>query len=218
MSVDPLDVITRAGAPAFATDEKGRIAIWNKGAQEMLGYPASQVLGKLCHEIICGRDVFGNRFCDRHCALTFMVERHETVRHFELDVRAESGEVIPASFSIVVLPGPRARQYTLIHFLERVDRQRDVGELIRRILTQQHAPPVSGPPDGELSSPPAPALTSREIQILRLLADGASTQDIADSLFISVTTTRNHVQHILQKLGVHSKLEAVSLALRTNLL
>ena len=218
MSVDPLDVITRTGAPAFATDEKGRIAIWNKGAQEMLGYPASQVLGKSCHEIICGRDVFGNRFCDRQCALTFMAERHETVRHFELDVRAESGEVIPASFSIVVLPGPRARQHTLIHFLERVDRRRDVSELIRRVLDQQHAPPVVRPTGGEPSSPPPPALTSRELQILALLAEGASTQGMADSLFISTATTRNHVQNILRKLGAHSKLEAVSRALRTHLL
>ncbi|HEY3216328.1 MAG TPA: LuxR C-terminal-related transcriptional regulator [Candidatus Eisenbacteria bacterium] len=216
--MDPLDVIGRAGAAAFATDEKGRIAIWNKGAQEMLGYPASQVLGKSCHEILCGRDVFGNRFCDRQCALTFMVERHESVRHFELDVRNESGETVPASFSIVVMPGPRARQYTLIHFLERVDRRRDVDQLIRRILTQQHAPPVSAPAANEPSLPPSPVLTPREVQVLALLAEGTSTQGIADSLFISVTTTRNHVQNILRKLDVHSKLEAVSLALRTHLL
>jgi DNA-binding NarL/FixJ family response regulator len=77
---------------------------------------------------------------------------------------------------------------------------------------------VGRPAFGEAPSSPAPGLTSREIQILRLLADGTSTQGIADSLFISVTTTRNHVQNILRKLDVHSKLEAVSLALRTHLL
>ena len=132
LTVDPLDVITRAGTPAFATDEKGLIVIWNKGAQDLLGYPASQVLGKSCHEIICGRDVFGNRFCDRHCPLTFMVERNETARHFELDVRSETGEIIAASFSIVVLPGPRGRQHTMIHFLHPVDRRGEVGALIDR--------------------------------------------------------------------------------------
>jgi PAS domain S-box-containing protein len=214
--VDPLDVITRAGTPAFATDEKGRIVIWNKGAQEVLGYAASRVLGKSCHELLCGRDVFGNRFCDRQCALTFMAERREPVRHFELDVRTETGQTVAVSFSIVVLPGPRASQHTLIHFLEKVDRQRDASELIRRVLTQQRAPAVPSTETAE--SPPIPALTSRELQILALLAEGTSTQGIADSLFISVTTTRNHVQNILRKLDVHSKLEAVSLALRTHLL
>jgi PAS domain S-box-containing protein len=216
--VDPLDVIARTGAAAFATDEKGRITIWNKEAEGLLGYPASQVLGKSCHEILCGMDVFGNRFCHRGCALTCMVEHRETVRHFELDVRAESSEMIPANISIVVVPGPRARQYTLIHFLEEVDRQREASALIRRILTEQHAPPASRPADGHAPSAPSPTLTSRELQILHLLAEGASTQGIADSLFISVTTTRNHVQNILRKLDVHSKLEAVSLALRTHLL
>lgn len=217
--VDPLDLIARTGAAAFATDESGCITIWNREAEQLLGYPASRVLGKPCHEILRGLDVFGNRFCDRRCSVTCMVERHETVHHFELDVRAESGEMIPGSFSIVVLPGPRARQYTVVHFLERVDRHREVSALIRRILTEQHAPSVSSPAAAE-SQPapsPAPALTARELQVLRMLADGASTQAIADSLFISVTTTRNHVQNILRKLDVHSKLEAVSLALRTHL-
>jgi PAS domain S-box-containing protein len=216
--VDALDVIARAGAAAFATDEKGRIAVWNKGAQEILGYPASQVLGKSCHEIICGRDVFGNRFCTRQCALAIMAEQHETVRHFELDVRNESGEVVTANVSIVVLPGPRAHQYTLVHLLERFDRHREVSALVHRILTERHPLPGSRPAGAERPSPESPSLTSREIQILRLLAEGTSTKSIAESLFISVTTTRNHVQNILRKLDVHSKLEAVSLALRTHLL
>jgi PAS domain S-box-containing protein len=214
---DPLDVIARAGAAAFATDEKGRIAIWNKGAEEMLGYSASQVLGKSCHEIICGRDVFGNRFCDRQCALTFMAERHEAMRHFELDIRAESGDVLPAHVSIVTFPGARPRQYTLVHFIERVDRHREANALVRRILTEPHPVPET-PAPGKAPLPQYQSLTSREIQILRLLAEGTSTKGIADSLFISVTTTRNHVQNILRKLDVHSKLEAVSLALRTHLL
>lgn len=214
---DPLDVIARAGAAAFATDEKGRIAIWNKGAEEMLGHSASQVLGKSCHEIICGHDVFGNRFCDRQCSLGFMVERHETVRHFELDIRGESGEMIPTHVSIVVFPGSRPRQYTMVHFIERVDRHREANALVRRILTEQH-PTLRVLTVDESPTRQYQPLTSREIQILRLLAEGASTKGIADSLFISVTTTRNHVQNILRKLEVHSKLEAVSLALRTHLL
>jgi PAS domain S-box-containing protein len=216
--VDPLDLIARTGAAAFATDEKGRITIWNRQAEDLLGYPAAQVLGKSCHDVLHGLDVFGNRFCKRDCALTCMVEHQETVRHFELDVRAESGQTIPASFSIVVVPGPRPRQYALIHFLERVNRHHEVSVLIRRILTEQHAAPAFHPAAGDASPPPPPMLTSRELQILRLLAEGASTKGIADSLFISVTTTRNHVQNILRKLDVHSKLEAVSLALRTHLL
>lgn len=215
--MDPLEVIARTGAAAFATDERGRITIWNHEAEVLLGHPAAAVLGRKCHEVIRGLDVFGNSFCNPSCAVSCMVEQHQTVRHFELDLPTESNATLTASFSIVVIPGPRPRQYTLIHFFEPVDRQHEASALVRRILTEQHAPPVTAPAAGEPASP-APALTAREMQILRLLAEGASTQHIADSLFISITTTRNHVQNILRKLDVHSKLEAVSLALRTHLL
>lgn len=58
------------------------------------------------------------------------------------------------------------------------------------------------------------ALSQRELEVLRLLADGASTDDIAGRLFLSRNTVRNHVQNILGKLGVNSKLQAVVTALR----
>ena len=214
--MDPLDVIARTGAAAFATDESGRIAIWNKGAEEMLGHSASQVLGKPCHEVLCGHDVFGNRFCYHGCALTCMVGHNEAAHHFELDVLTESGQSVPVSFSIVVVPGARPPQYTLIHFLDRIDRQRDAAELIRRILAENHALRTPDPTGGRPAV--SPSLTAREIQVLHMLAEGTSTQGIADSLLISVPTTRNHIQSILRKLDAHSKLEAVSLAMRANLL
>ncbi len=57
-------------------------------------------------------------------------------------------------------------------------------------------------------------LTSRELEVLKLLAKGYSTEGIADTLFISTNTVRNHVSKILAKLGAHSKLEAVAIATR----
>jgi DNA-binding NarL/FixJ family response regulator len=60
----------------------------------------------------------------------------------------------------------------------------------------------------------AARLTRRELEILQLLAQGLSNEVISRQLFISPTTTRNHIQNILGKLGVHSKLEAVAYAVR----
>ena len=57
-------------------------------------------------------------------------------------------------------------------------------------------------------------LTNREIEILRMLADGQSNRAIALDLDITVHTVRNHVQSVIRKIGAHSKLEAVSTALR----
>jgi DNA-binding CsgD family transcriptional regulator len=61
-----------------------------------------------------------------------------------------------------------------------------------------------------------PPLTGREKEILRLVASGLQNKEIAREIGISVATVRNHVHNILQKLGVHSKLEAISLAFRRN--
>ena len=61
-------------------------------------------------------------------------------------------------------------------------------------------------------------LTSREIQILQSIAQGRSTKEVAESLFISQLTVQTHVKNILGKLGVHSKLEAVTFALRHDLI
>jgi len=213
-----LEIISRAGTPAFATDENGYITIWNKGAEKLLGYSASRVLGRSCHELLCGVDLFGNRFCNPKCAVNCMAERGVPVHHFEMNVRAESGEMVATGFSIVVLKGPRARQYAMIHFMEKIDRQQALDTLINRMLNEPHAPHVSQATMRAPASESQPQLTSREIQVLKLLAEGASTEDIATSLFISVPTTRNHVQNILRKLDVHSKLEAVSRAIRTHLL
>jgi two-component system, NarL family, nitrate/nitrite response regulator NarL len=60
-------------------------------------------------------------------------------------------------------------------------------------------------------------LTPRELEVLRALAEGLSTPEICDRLFIAPNTLRTHVQNIMGKLRVHSKLEAVAFALRHRL-
>jgi len=61
------------------------------------------------------------------------------------------------------------------------------------------------------------ALTAREIEVLRLLAAGLGTDEIGRHLSLSSNTVRNHVQNMLPKLGLHSRIEAVVLALRAGL-
>jgi DNA-binding NarL/FixJ family response regulator len=60
-------------------------------------------------------------------------------------------------------------------------------------------------------------LTEREVEVLHLMASGASTEVMASTLFVSAHTIRSHVRHILEKLGAHSKLEAVAIAIRERL-
>jgi DNA-binding NarL/FixJ family response regulator len=65
---------------------------------------------------------------------------------------------------------------------------------------------------------PFEELTPREAQILKLLATGLTQEEIANTLVLSTRTVGTHIQHILGKLGVHSRTQAVALAHRHNLL
>jgi DNA-binding NarL/FixJ family response regulator len=65
---------------------------------------------------------------------------------------------------------------------------------------------------------PADELTEREREVLSLLAHGSSTTAIAETLSISSATVRNHIQKILHKLNVHSRLEAVAFAFEHGLI
>jgi DNA-binding NarL/FixJ family response regulator len=66
--------------------------------------------------------------------------------------------------------------------------------------------------ESEPPPPPHPSLTPRQSEVLRLLEHGRSTEQIASDLHLSVETVRNHIRHLLRALGVHSRLEAVTLA------
>ncbi len=68
--------------------------------------------------------------------------------------------------------------------------------------------------DKPADRPAFESLTGRELEVLRALAEGLRSADISERLEISRNTLRTHVQNIMTKLGVHSKLEAVTVALR----
>ncbi|MDQ3627458.1 MAG: response regulator transcription factor [Actinomycetota bacterium] len=65
---------------------------------------------------------------------------------------------------------------------------------------------------------PAPRLTARELEVLRLVARGHNNRQVAGELFISENTVKNHVRNILEKLQLHSRMEAVMYAVRERLL
>ena len=65
--------------------------------------------------------------------------------------------------------------------------------------------------------PPHPHLTPRQTEVLRLLEQGRSTEQIARELHLSTETVRNHIRHILRALNVHSRLEAVAMGRQEHL-
>lgn len=211
-SSDLLKVLHRAPSPAYATDDGNRIIAWNDAAEQLLGHAAEDAVGKPCHALIGGKDIYGNTFCDRECSVLKMVRRNQQVRRFAMDVRRSSGEPMRVHCSILALPEESGSGFSMVHLLERAD-----AEVARRERPEADPAPARSSPDRPSSSAWA-QLTGREREILRMLAAGAGTRDIADSLSISPLTVRTHVRNVLRKLGVHGRLEAVMTALRDQLI
>jgi DNA-binding NarL/FixJ family response regulator len=80
------------------------------------------------------------------------------------------------------------------------------------------APSVASTLMGRLGSPPADALTPRELDVLRLDAEGGTNQSVARRLLVSETTIKTHLLHIYTKLGVRDRAAAVSTAYKRGLI
>ncbi len=72
--------------------------------------------------------------------------------------------------------------------------------------------------DTDRPGAPTPRQTPRELEVLKLVATGSNNRDIAKDLFISENTVKNHVRNILEKLHLHSRMEAVVYAVREKML
>jgi ATP/maltotriose-dependent transcriptional regulator MalT len=99
------------------------------------------------------------------------------------------------------------------------DRLALIDHELTRIARLAGAMPSPRPADDvDTAHELAEHLTEREWQCLELLVTGLDTQSMAHALSVSVTTVRTHVQSLLAKLGVNSRLQAVALTVRTGLL
>jgi DNA-binding CsgD family transcriptional regulator len=129
-----------------------------------------------------------------------------------MKVASAGAEPQPVAVTILRVPGARPDLFTLVHILAPIAEETRLA----RLLTGMTPRPEAGSPHGaDAAVDGRPPLTPRETEILHHVAAGLQNKEIAQKLDLSTATVRNHVHNILDKLGVHSKLEAVSLAFRS---
>ena len=194
----------------FAIDAEGRILLWNRAAESMLGHAEREVVGRRCCDLLMGDDENGNRLCCRGCHIKEIARAGSPVHSFDMRTRTKGGSRIWVNVSTLRVSNNGAGDRT-VHLIRDVTASREILSLIRERLATP-APPAAAAPDGNGT------LTRREIEILHLIASGLNTKDTAERLHVSPATIRNHVQNILGKLGAHSRLEAVAYANRHRLI
>jgi len=209
----PVEVLERIAASddaVFAFDANDLIVLWNKGCERLLGRAAYQALGRRCYDVLCGRDVYGNQYCSAHCPVVTQARNHpeQKLHPFLLDVTAPGGRMRRVSVTPFAIPGGRPELATIVHVVREPE---SAASPLEKELAAASSRLEEGPSRRQRPAR-IEALSHREKEILRKLAEGLSTGAIAEALFISPVTVRNHVARILAKLGVHTKLAAVAFA------
>lgn len=177
-------------AAVFAVDLDQRIVTSTSAASVILG--GRGVNGRICYEVMRSLDERNGVQCRPDCT----------------EVTAARAGRIPHGSSLWDAACQKPRPITTV-----VDAREGLPPLIIHVLREAENPAAP-----HLASPPPEGLTRRQVEALRLLARGMSPRDIARVLDVSPVTVRNHVQTAMERLGAHTRLEAVMLASRAGLL
>lgn len=191
-------LVFSTGEPAYAVDRDGTIVAWNSAASRTFGYSDRAALGGKCWELLQGRDAFNNEYCGQVCPIRRMAMEHRSVNRCQMSFRTAHGESLP--FTVTTLVVFRNGDAMLIH-------------LCRKVSADQ----PERAPEGASAAFRHGILTSREREVITLLAEGHATREMATLLGISMSTVRSHIEHILQKLNAHSRLEALAICRRLGL-
>ncbi|HJP27249.1 MAG TPA: LuxR C-terminal-related transcriptional regulator [Dehalococcoidia bacterium] len=186
----------------FSVTREQKIKSWNTTAEKLFGYRRDQVLGKKCYEVLCANSSTSRVKCGHGCDVVTNATKGRTTKDFDLECKTSEGEFRQINVS-TILPS-------------QVDESQDIFHVFRDVTDRRRVEIASTITD--INGYRIPQLTTREDQVLKLLAAGKSTNNIADILTIRPLTARNHISRLLTKLGCRSRLEAVALGTRAGLI
>jgi DNA-binding CsgD family transcriptional regulator len=194
--------VSRLALPVWVTSGDGTIAYLNPRAEALIGLSRSDCAGQLCYLVIAGRTPEGAPLCCPTCRVKRQYQERREIEPVRMTVPVGRTGRQEVEVVIIALDDDR-----LVHCVVDISRERRLRRFIDRIALRanergEHVPHSR-----------TEELTSREKEIMVLLAEDKTLHEIAEKLGVSYATVRNHVQHILGKLGVHSILEAVAVYL-----
>ncbi len=206
---------------AFIINEDLEIVYWNRAAQKIVGCNQSEVVGQPCYQVLQGQDEHHRLICRLRCHVAKIALHGESVANYDVRVHTASGDMRWLNMSIFTYTEIKNNEENrfVVHLFRDINRKKDDERFLQRVLEvarRYHGLPPEDDAERQLS-PSLESLTPRECEVFALLVKGHGTSEIAQILSISPSTVRNHIQHILQKLQVHTRLEAVTYAIKHDL-
>lgn len=207
-------LLERTGDAAFVVDQEGLIRSWNKAAERLFGQTAAEMVGQPCADVLRGADTLGGPVCSVDCAVRECVLHGSCVADFDMAVRRDD-DVLWVNVSTLVWEDERTGRALIVHLARDISQVKAREALIRSAETLGRqlihlAAPKNDPPVG--------ALTRQQTEVLRLLAEGRSSAEIASYLHISPRTLRTHIHHLNRRLHARGRLEAVIYGIRRGLI
>ncbi|MCG3162295.1 MAG: hypothetical protein JMDDDDMK_03537 [Acidobacteria bacterium] len=213
------EMVESTADAAFAVDGAGMIVAWNGPAEMLFGVQANAVVGRPCGLILQGTDECG-AVCSAECSVRQAAQGNHPVRNFDMQAQTAQGKQW-LNVSVLLADIANSTAPYSIHIIRGIDMRKRMELLVRDFIVGEAKLPVEDV-KALVSTTRSPAreveLTERELEVLKLLAKGATTKTIAGQLHISQVTVNNHIQHILKKLNAHTRLEAVRRAERAGLI
>ncbi len=201
---------------AFAADLQGEVRTWNRAAAELFGYPASLAIGRSCAEIVGGGTANGSTTCSESCDILECVRNGKGISNFDMQIKSRSGQLVWVNVSILIASNERTDRRFAIHFMRDIRARKEAERLTNRMV--RIARELAAKAEDLNTLPPILPLTAQECNVLRLLAEGRTTNDVSAELKISAPTLRNHIYHANQKLHTSSRIEAVIQAIKRGLI
>jgi len=212
------DALGGAADGAFVVDDELRIVFWNEAAKTILGFDSNDVVGKFCYQILRGHDNVRHLVCSAQCKVAELSLNSKPVPNYDIQMATKHDVSRWLNMSIFSYEVDDTEgKKVVVHFFRDSNKKFDekslsqLVEAIRRYQDDLSDVNAEGKHQMEV-------LTPREAEILTLLAKGHGSNEIAELLSISLNTVRNHIQNILQKFQVHTRLEAVAYAIKNDLI
>jgi len=204
-------IAARTGDAVYVVGPDYSIVHWDSRMESLTGTLSEEALGRPCYEVVMGEREDRGPVCAHGCSVMHLARAHRPVSSFEMRIKTRSGERLWVSASNLTVESGEGPY--LVHLLRDSQGTHDALEMAHGLIQLSSKNEAPAPRRKDI-----PALTPRQLEVLKLLAGGKSVKEVGLELYLSEATVRNRVRSLLQALGAHSQLEVLAKAREMGLL